>query len=245
MKCETCYQKLVKIDRRTELADVDENATDGQMADYFAAEVSGRYDACGIGIVEYQCPKCHRKFQLITDELRSYDPLIISWHEKAKEGDFFSRFVFEYLGFVALLHHKLYIDSSSDRAAIQALKQDRAREEAYITAVGKSESLQRNWSTVISELEKAPLHNSSRDQDNPEIDIWWNSSGFKPIREDPLPKGVVSSISDWANMIEFWYSVRNNLFHGGKNPTIQRDCLLVEHAYLTMLPFMESEIHQM
>lgn len=245
MKCVNCNQKLIKTDRRTELADVDENATDGQLADYSAAELSGKYDAWGIGIVEYRCPKCYRAFQLITDELKSYDPLIISWHDKAKEGDFFSRFVFEYLGFVALLHNKLFIGINSDRTAIQALKRDGAREEAYVRTVRESEPLQRIWGNIIEELRRVPLHNSSRDLDNPEIDVWWNNSGFEPISEDPLPKGVVSSLSDWANMIEFWYSVRNNLFHGGKSPTIKRDCFLVEHAYQTMAPFMEYEINQM
>ncbi len=46
-------------------------------------------------------------------------------------------------------------------------------------------------------------------------------------------------------MVEFWYAVRNNLFHGGKNPTIKRDCFLVEHAYRTLAVFMKNEIDSM
>ena len=215
------------------------------MADYCSAELSGDYGAWGIGIVEYCCPSCHRAFQFITDELKSYDPLIVSWHEKAKEGDFFSRFVFEYLAFVTLLQNKLFIGAGSDRKTIQALKRDRVREKVYIAAIGEYEPLRRLWQDVMAELGRAPLYNSSRDLDNPEIDVWWNNAGFEPLKDDKSPQGVVRSLSDWANMVEFWHSVRNNLFHGGKDPTIRRDCFLVEHAYRTLAPFMENEISQM
>lgn len=233
-----------KIDRRMEMADLDDDATEGQMADYFAAELAGDSGAWEMGIVEYACPSCHRLFQIVTDELQNYDPLIVGWHEKAKEGDYFSRFVFEYLAFCALLKNKLFMGSHSDRAAIQQLKQD-WRGKAYIKDVATDESLLRCWQEVVDELLRAPLHNSSHDLDNPEIDRWWNSAGDAPERDDPSPKGVVRSISDWENMVEFWYGVRNNLFHGGKSPTIKRDCFLVEHAYLTLASFMEREVQQM
>ena len=246
MRCDSCDKKLIKVDRRIELAELDEDATDGQMADYFAAELSGDYGAWSIGIVEYCCPSCQRAFQFMTDELTSYDPLIVSWHEKAKEGDFFSRFVFEYLAFVALLQNKLFIGAGSDRRMIQALKRDKAREKIYVAAIGEYEPLRRLWQEVMAELGRATLHNSSRDLDNPEIDVWWNNTGFDFKDGDKnMPQGVVRSLSDWANMVEFWYSVRNNLFHGGKDPTIRRDCFLVEHAYRTLASFMENEIRQM
>lgn len=245
MRCDSCGSKLIKIDRRTELAELDNDATDGQMADYFAAELSGDYGGWGIGIVEYHCRKCGREFQLITDELRSYDPLIVSWHEKAKEGDYFSRFVFEYLAFVALLQNKLFIGVGNDRNAIQALKRDATRGKSYLAVVAQHEPLGKLWRDVIAELEKTPLHNSSRDLDYPEIDAWWNCAGAKPAQEDEDPRGIIRSSSDWVNMVEFWYGVRNNLFHGGKDPSIRRDCFLVEHAYRTLAAFMKNEISQM
>jgi len=92
---------------------------------------------------------------------------------------------------------------------------------------------------------KTPLHNSSRDLDDPEIDRWWNSSGAAPAEDGEPPKGIIRSLSDWENMVEFWYGVRNNLFHGGKDPNIRRDCFVVEHAYRTLDAFMEYEIRQM
>lgn len=244
MLCDNCNKKMIKVERRTELAELDDDPTDGQVADYSAAELSGDYGAWSIGIVEYSCPSCDRVYQIVTDDLKSYDPLILNWHEKAKDGDYFSRFVFEYLAFSALLKNKLFIGADSDRRAIQDLKRDKARDDAYVAAIAAHESLRRIWQNVMTELERAPLHNSSRDLDNPEIDRWWNSSGFEPEKDDKSPGGVVRSLSDWGNMVEFWYSVRNNLFHGGKNPTIRRDCFLVEHAYLTLVSFMETEISQ-
>lgn len=245
MQCDGCNRKLIKVDRRIELADLDDDATEGQMADYLAAELSGNYDSWGIGVVEYTCPTCRRTYQLITDDLKDYDPLILHWHDKAKEGDYFSRFVFEYLAFCALLRNKLFIGATSDRAAIQNLKQDKAREKSYVDSVAVHEALRRHWQEVMTELGPIPLHNSSRDLDNPEIDAWWNSIDFAPTADDGSPRGIIRSLSDWGNMVEFWHGVRNNLFHGGKDPTIRRDCFLVEHAYLTLASFMENEISQM
>jgi len=245
MICDNCNKTIRKVDRRTELAEFDENATDGQMADYFSSELSGDYGAWGIGIVEYYCPNCDKYFQIISDELKSYEPLIVSWHEKAKEGDYFSRFVFEYLSFIALLQNILYIGAGNDRKVIQALKCDTSRREIYLAAIAGDESLCMLWQEVMAELEQTPLHNSSRDLDDPEIDKWWNNSATVPVENNESPKGIIRSLSDWENMVEFWYGVRNNLFHGGKDPNIRRDCFLVEHAYRTLDTFMENEISQM
>lgn len=63
-----------------------------------------------------------------------------------------------------------------------------------------------------------------------------------PNREDERPKGRVLSLDDWPNMVEFWYSVRNNLFHGGKEPNIERDVFLVEHAHFTLRQLMDREV---
>ena len=242
MRCDSCNKQLIKADRRTELAELDEDATEGQMADYCAAELSGDYGAWAIGVIEYYCPNCDSVYQMTMDELTSYVPLILSWHRKAKHGDYFSRFVFEYLAFVALLNNELFIGAGGDRKAIQALKRDRARGKAYVAAIAANEPLRGFWQDVITELWRAPLHNSSRDLDNPELDIWWNSADSRPKKDDKSPQGVVISLSDWGNMVEFWHGVRNNLFHGGKNPNIRRDCFLVEHAYLTLASFMENEL---
>lgn len=58
MKCTKCNRTMAKIDRRNEMADLEEDATEGQVADYFSAELSGDNGAWNIGIVEYYCRNC-------------------------------------------------------------------------------------------------------------------------------------------------------------------------------------------
>lgn len=234
---------MQKIDRRNELAELDDNASDGQMSDYFAADLSGDHGAWTLGIVEYSCYKCKSVVQVVGDHLPNYFPLIRAWHDKAAEGDTFARFVFQYLSFIAHVKNNLFYDTPKDRKAIQKLKQDQRIKNNYLKLVNKDSDLIQAWIEVIDELKNKPLHNSSLDPDYPEIDQWWNSSELRPNSEDDQPKGRVLSLNDWNNMVEFWYSVRNNLFHGGKNPNIKRDAFLVEHAFLTLRYLMDIELH--
>lgn len=242
MKCNKCHGAMRKIDRRDEMAELNEDATDGQMADYFAAELSGDYGAWNLGIVEYYCQKCKLYSQVVNDELPSYYPLIKAWHEKAAEGDTFSRFVFQYLAFIAHTKNNLFYDTPNDRLAIQRLKRDQGIGGKYITRVRNDSDLQQSWNEVITELSNKPLHNSSTDPDYPEIDKWWNSFEDQPNADSGLPEGRVHSLEDWPNMVEYWCSVRNNLFHGGKNPNIGRDAFLVEHAFVTLRALVGNEM---
>lgn len=240
MKCSKCHRPMQKIDRRDGMDELNEDATDGQMADYIAAELSGDNGAWNLGIVEYLCPKCNLISQVVGDQLPSYYPLIMAWHEKAAEGDTFSRFVFQYLAFIAHIKNHLFYDTQSDRMAIQKLKRENSIANSYIRIVENDENLHKHWNEVIAELERKPLRNSSSDPDYPEIDKWWNSTEDQPNRESNSPKGRVLSLEDWPNMVEYWYSVRNNLFHGGKNPNIGRDAFLVEHAFVTLRAIVEN-----
>jgi hypothetical protein len=244
MKCNKCHRMMRKIDRRDELADLDDDATDGQMADYFAAELSGDYGAWNLGIVEYECTKCNLIVQIVDDELPSYNPLIDAWHDKAAEGDTFSRFVFQYLAFIAHVKNHLFYDAPNDRLAIQRLKRSNRIGNDYVKRVLNDEDLYQSWNEVITELGKKPLHNSSTDPDYPEIDKWWNSSEDRPNNDSDLPEGRVHSVEDWPNMVEYWYSVRNNLFHGGKNPNTGRDAFLVENAFQTLRRLMDMELNR-
>ena len=242
MKCTKCNRTMAKIDRRDEIADLDEDASDGQMADYFAAELSGDNGAWNIGIVEYYCRNCDIYTQLIGDNLDSYCPLIRAWHEKAAEGDTFSRFVFQYLAFIAYVKNILYFYVSSERLAIQQLKREERIRDGYLDRVSQDKYLQKCWAEIIEELNREPLHNSSYDPDAPEIDKWWNSEDDQPSHEDDQPSGIIHSLDDWANMVEYWCSVRNNLFHGGESPENRRNAFLVEHAFITLRALVEIEI---
>jgi len=243
MKCNECGKNMLKVDRRLEMAELDENATEGQIADYFAAELSGDMGAWRMGIVEYKCGECGTTLEMIDDSLENYNALIIGWHNKAKRGDYFSKYIFEYLAFTAYLKSRVDLDSSTDRATIQKLKRDERLKKEYLDRIKNDTEfdLQGTWIALIEELERQPLHNSSRDYDYPEIDGWWNTSGGR-IEESKIEEGVIHSLNDWENMIEFWYGVRNNLFHGGKDPNLKRDLFLVEHAFKTLNAFMKIRI---
>lgn len=223
------------------MADLYEGASDGQIADYVAAELSGDHGAWNLGIVEYRCRGCGTSLELQSDALPNYMDLIIGWHQKAAdEDDHFSRFVFEYLAFIAHLRCNVFYQEVNDRHVIQALKRDGTRRGQYVERVKTEKGLLAVLRRLLVELRRHPLHNSSHDPDYPEIDTWWNSSGPQPTGAEP--RGVLRSVHDWENLVEVWYSVRNNLFHGGKNPSVARDCFLVEHAYETLKVFMDTEV---
>ncbi len=243
MRCSKCGGILRKTDRREKMVELNEDATDGQQADYFAAELSGDRGVWNTAIIEYHCARCSLWYELQHEELPDYRALIAGWHKKAAEGDDdFSRFVFEYLAFIAHLKNNLFFGAASDRAAIQSLKRDSKQQGKYKERVKNDKHLAGVVQQLLEELNKHPLQNSSFDLDYPEIDRWWNSNGLQPNTDATLPRGVIRSVDDWENLVEFWCSVRNNLFHGGKNPNVERDCFLVEHAFETLKDFMDQEI---
>lgn len=174
----------------------------------------------------------------------NYDELIQNWHTKASDDDFFSKFVFEYLAFVAFLRKKRFTQSAHDRSAIQNLKQDQHISMAYLNEIRNNPVLRSSWEAIIEELtENGRLGNVSGDGEEVEEIKWWNCSHNS--RQDQTQeetnkiKGVIYGLEDWENMIEFLYSIRNNLFHGGKNPDDRRDQLLVEHGYKTLRPLVQ------
>jgi hypothetical protein len=171
-----------------------------------------------------------------------YDQLIKNWHAKASNEDYFSKFVFEYLAFTAFLRKKKFKDCKSDRCALQHLKQC-AVKSAYLSKVQSDIGLKRSWEKIKKELERAPLGDVSGGGDAVEAVKWWNCSHLdfqsQTNEEKNRIKGIIHSFEDWENMVEFWGVVRNNLFHGGKNPEERRDNILVEHGFVTLRALME------
>jgi len=237
---------MQKIDRRTAMVELEsmDDVSEGQFADYLAAEESGDYGDWGQGMVEYQCKSCGVGMAIASDQLADYDALIRNWHTKTNDGDYFSKYVFEYLAFMALLKSHIAMSSGSERRAIQTLKRDDQIRKIYLDIFAKNTELQSVLPSLIKELEFRPLLNSSYDYDNAEIDVWWNSSGDHPNEDSDGKKGVIHSSDDWENIVEYWCAVRNNLFHGGKDPGIKRDQFLVEHAFRTLNPLMNALIPQ-
>ena len=163
------------------------------------------------------------------------DTLIKNWHEKDPE-DYFSGYVFEYLAFIAYLKRKLYTYENKDRWVIQLLKRETLLKDRYLSLVSNNPDLQNAWQEIKNELDKNQLWNISHNWTSSEEDKWWNCSSVQP--SGLTCKGTIRTLDDWENMVEFWYAIRNNLFHGGKDPNDNRDEFLVEHGYTTLKPFV-------
>lgn len=172
----------------------------------------------------------------------NYPRLIKNWHAKASENAYFSKFVFEYLAFIAYLKTEKYVGYSKDRDAIQSLKRDDSVKKAYLSKIESITELKDAWAKIKKELDNQPLGNAS--QNGVEEIKWWNCShddlNQKKPDENQKPKGIIHSMVDWENMVEFWYTIRNNLFHGAKNPEVIRDQFVVEYGYKTLRVLMEQ-----
>lgn len=172
-----------------------------------------------------------------------YEQLIKNWHTRDSSEDPFSRFVFEYLAFVGFLLKVKFIEARTDRDAIQWLKQDEQIKHLYLDEIQHSQVLGSVWEEIRNELSETRLGNASGSGDGLEEVKWWNFSGDyldqQSQEEQDKVKGVIYGLEDWENMVEFWYTIRCNLFHGSKNPESRRDQFLVERAHKTLNPLVE------
>lgn len=166
------------------------------------------------------------------------DRLIRNWHIKASEEDYFSRFTFEYLAFVAFLRKRKFVGQANkkDRAIIQKLKQDTQIEERYLQQIQNKLELRKAWVSIKQH------YDSDRFRDS-EGDKWWNCSHDEMNQQRPeereKPCGVIHDLRNWENMVELWYRVRNNLFHGEKEYDDERDRFAVEYGYRTLKELVE------
>lgn len=169
-----------------------------------------------------------------------FNQLIKNWHIKASNEDYFSGFVFEYLAFIAFLKKRKFTNEVNDRDAIQKLKQDNEIKEKYLQKVKNDRNIEIAWQHIKNELDKSSLGNVSHNNEEVAEIRWWNCSSdeLSQHSNDEI-KGIIRNFDDWENMVEFWYSIRNNFFHGGKNPQDKRDQLLIENGYKTLHPVVE------
>ncbi|MFA6108545.1 MAG: hypothetical protein WDA75_07220 [Candidatus Latescibacterota bacterium] len=174
----------------------------------------------------------------------NFNELIKNWHAKAVEQqDCFSAFVFEYLAFIAFLKKNKFQTEKPDRRVIQLLKQDTNIMGEYLKKIVDTPTIQSAWDVIKVELNYKPLKNVSENSITEEEIKWWNCSHSELNLQKPAEalktNGVIHSLDDWENMVEFWYSIRNNLFHGGKDPEDDRDQRLAENGYKTLRPLVE------
>lgn len=181
-----------------------------------------------------------------------YNQLIKNWHSKASEADYFSKFIFEYLAFIAYLRTQKYQLSNNDREVLQKLKQDSELKIKYFKKLNSIEK--KSWRILIDEFQNRARLGNTSSLSNVEEVKWWNhicdvnafcgNSGCGNLPDGCMGfndsmKGVIFNGEDWPNMIEFWRTIRDNLFHGSKDPARERDQLVVEHGYKTLRPLVE------
>ena len=229
MKCDKCDKRtMVKIGRIKTMAEIEEDeVSEGQMADHIAAKLSGDFGEWTEKNVEYECNRCGYRVTIIEDGYRTFEYLISEWHKKTNSGDYFTKYIFEYLAFMAYLRLVKLPSYERESECIKEFKNDSKIRNMYLKMVKDDNALKNVWKDIVDVLQFEPLMNTSYDLENPEIIRNWNGKN-----------GVIESINDWENMVEFWVSVRNNLFHGGKDPLSKRDIFLVENAFKTLNKLM-------
>lgn len=167
--------------------------------------------------------------------------LIKSWHEKAKD-DYFSRYVFEYMAFEAFLKKYKYNENditsitgnvrAKERSYIQVFKNDTDYATQWSELVASDENLQNTVTELTAFLDNEPLVTDNN---------WWGCIAYKYNQcAQQTRGGKLRDSNDFINIVEFWYQVRNNLFHAGKDPESKRDEQLVTFAYKTLSVFLET-----
>lgn len=157
--------------------------------------------------------------------MMTYHELINQWFNRAiTEDDYFTKYIFLYIAFTAFLTQRW--GGVSDRDKINRVKEDVDAKEYYLRLIEEKEDLHDVLLRLVRELRRRPVRNITRPNDT----NWQGRDG------------VLRDKRDWENLVEFWYRVRNNLFHGHKAPEFARDRRLVEYAYSTLMPFMRNFI---
>lgn len=138
-------------------------------------------------------------------------------HNKASEGDIFSRFNFEYLSFVAHLNNNLYLESKNDTESIQKLKNDKLLRAEYRAQISYHHLLKKVWNSLIKESQQNLI----------------------------VQKYAVQNLDDWENMIGFWFNTRKKIYNGENVLKHTEDQALVEQAYYALSFFMENQLKKL
>lgn len=161
----------------------------------------------------------------------SYELLnrVSDWHDRAsEEGDYFVKFIFDYLAFIALICYNNY-GNKRDRILIQELKRNGQIRYEYYSIVDTEKI-----NEIIDILSYDPITNETNNMDK-----WWDCDLNSCSNEISSTDGIIHSVDDFQNILEFIYRVRNNLFHGKKGINFGRDSLIVEYGFYLINPLVE------
>jgi len=143
--------------------------------------------------------------------------VIDEWREAAeKENSYFAKFALEYFAFNSLLRITFAPDKRvTDRTLIERFK-------GWI----KCKNLKFKWKDDKNPIKE--LIEITRERD------------LKNLTKDK--KIQIKNEGDWNNIIEAVYVIRNNLFHGHKQYSRERDEKLVEVGYEILSKFNDALI---
>jgi len=144
-----------------------------------------------------------------------------SWHNRAnKEEDYFVKFIFDYLAFVALICYRNY-GNKRERELIQELKRNSEIKEQYYSKVDIDK-----LNEIIDILKAQTITNFTKRKDK------WGDCDLDHCATQLSPTdGIINSTDDFQNILEFIYRARNNLFYGKKGIDFGRDSLIVEYGF--------------
>lgn len=155
--------------------------------------------------------------------------IILDWFHKSQEQivedpDYFARFVFLWISF-----NSWYDRFRQEIANSRNVRPHQVQEISVIDCLGEYPEFisrytelmkQPEFLALINELkQKAPINNL--------------------LREEEVNFSNANSFHQYLRLI---YSIRNNLFHGGKNIDDPRDLSLVSLAYKTLNPVFKPQI---
>lgn len=147
--------------------------------------------------------------------------IVLKWYYRA-QLDYFDTYINLFIAYNAWF--KKVTKESKDRAAINKLKERAGIWDEYLageTMIRLTEHL----AEIVDITNHTPLENLTGDNKH------WD--------------GIVKNTNDWQSLIEYWYRIRCNLFHGEKSPEDQREAKLVKLAYESLNIFMGEIIDRM
>ena len=148
--------------------------------------------------------------------------LICIWYNRAQEAtDFFDRFIYIWIAFEAFTSN--YTERNWPTKVRNILKKDKK-----MNATFSSLMLDKSFSRLVLELQK-------------NCPVW---DAREKYSKNPDSSKSIEDPNDFGEVLEVLYKIRNNLFHGGKRPDIERDKLLVKLSFNIVHVFLDSIISE-
>jgi hypothetical protein len=142
--------------------------------------------------------------------------IVLKWYYRSKL-DYFDSYINLFISYNAWFAKAT--GETSDRNAINKLKERNDIWDEYLAG------------EVLQDLEPIASQISALTNERPLQNLTGGNTHWD---------GIMKDSKDWPSLIEFWYRVRCNIFHGSKTPEDDREVLIVELAYKSLEVFMRE-----